>query len=151
MCARTGVAQRCYAARSSRSMVGRRVSCDIYRSHSQYRGLFVHIVSRLRSRPARRSSIVHCKGQPAHTRPGNNAGQQAGPPTIQRYGARDRRSSSSPALEGIASLDVVVHCCCHCGRNHCRCHMSATRMRVFSPADHTRIASTRIAFIKCIY
>ena len=51
---------------------------------------------------------------------------------------------SSPALEGIAPLDVVVHRCCHCGRNHCRCHTSATPMRVFSPADHTRIASTRI-------
>ena len=33
---------------------------------------------------------------------------------------------SSPALEGIASLDAVVHRCCHKGQNQCRCHTSAT-------------------------
>ena len=33
---------------------------------------------------------------------------------------------SSPALEGIASLDVLVHRCCHHGQNHCRSHTSAT-------------------------
>ena len=37
---------------------------------------------------------------------------------------------SSPALDGIASLDVLVHRCCHHGQNHCRSHTSATPMRV---------------------